>query len=128
MISFRRQQPNVFSEIDMVGSDMDFEPTKIPLPTGAMPGTQEKVEVLAMRLQRGEELWCDGDEGTSGTIESQWICSAFCFASQERLRDERRAEFEAKEDRRIKAEAKRKRELKREALVQRREQLDKFYR
>jgi len=111
---------------------MDFEPTKIPLPTGAPPGTQEKVQVLAERLQRGEELWNDNDEGTSGTIELQWLCSAFCDESQERLRDERREASQRKEreakERLVKSVAKRKRELVREALVQRREQLDKFYR
>jgi len=128
MISFRRSEKTIFQELHLRGHDLDFVPNKPCLPTGAMPGTQEKIEVLAMRLERGEELWCDNDEGTSGTIDAQSICAKFCQDSQERLRDERRAEFEAKEDKRIKADAKRKREAKREALVQRREQLDKFYR
>jgi len=43
----------------------DFEPGKAPAvqvrPTGAMPGSQEKLEVLAERLRMGLPLWHPGD-------------------------------------------------------------------
>ena len=42
-------------------TDDGFEPTKKPEPTDAAPGTWSKVEVLAARLERGEELWHDLD-------------------------------------------------------------------
>lgn len=31
------------------------------IPTNAMPGSQEKIEVLARRIERGEELWHPDD-------------------------------------------------------------------
>jgi hypothetical protein len=43
----------------------DFEPTSVDQtnysPTGAMPGSQEKIEVLADRARNGLPLWHDLD-------------------------------------------------------------------
>lgn len=38
-----------------------FEPTRSPSSTDAAPGTWEKVEVLAKRLEAGESLWNEED-------------------------------------------------------------------
>ena len=43
-------------------TDDGFEPTKEPDPTVAAPGTWEKVEVLAERLQLGTNLWHSEDQ------------------------------------------------------------------
>ena len=45
--------------------EWDFEPTGEPTvnlkATGAMPGTQEKLEILAERLRLGQPLWHPSD-------------------------------------------------------------------
>lgn len=128
MISFRRSEKTVFIHIARRGDDEEFVPVEALQPTGHPHGTIERVEVMRRRIEAGQELFHPLDETRCGTFDECCACAKFCQDSQERLRDERRADFEAKEDKRIKAEAKRKREAKREALVQRREQLDKFYR
>ena len=51
--------------LDYLGAnktDDGFEPTRIPKPTEASPGTWSKVEVLAARLAAGEELWHPDDK------------------------------------------------------------------
>ena len=54
----------------------DFEPTVVEqngyTPTGAMPGSQEKIEVLADRARNGLPLWhdqdrTDYDDGSEGS-------------------------------------------------------------
>lgn len=37
--------------------NMDFEPTVIPEPCDAMPGSKERLKAYAKRLRRGEELF-----------------------------------------------------------------------
>jgi hypothetical protein len=54
------------SVIDAVRQgDWDFEPTTEAAvqvqATGAMPGTSEKLDILADRLRRGLPLWHPGD-------------------------------------------------------------------
>ena len=39
----------------------DFVPLHAPPPTAFMPGTVGKIAVLAGRLERGQQLWADGD-------------------------------------------------------------------
>lgn len=34
---------------------------KKPEPTAALPGTEDKMAVLAERIRRRQRLWCDGD-------------------------------------------------------------------
>ena len=51
--------------LDYLGAnktDDGFEPTRMPEPTDAAPGTWSKVEILAARLQAGEELWHPEDK------------------------------------------------------------------
>ena len=51
--------------LDYLGAnktDDGFEPTRVPEPTDASPGTWSKVEVLEARLAAGEELWHPDDK------------------------------------------------------------------
>lgn len=80
------------------GNDSDFLPSRMPLPTGARPGSIEKIELYAARLLRGEELNHPGDERVSGTIDMQNAMIEFAMVG----RKERKAKS-------IKAKKKRKR-------------------
>lgn len=40
---------------------MQFKPRPLPLPTSALPGSEEKMEVLALRLELGLELYHPDD-------------------------------------------------------------------
>lgn len=55
----------VFECIERFGSEMFFEPLEMSAadyePTGARPGTDEKIEVLRGRVERGEPLWHEND-------------------------------------------------------------------
>jgi hypothetical protein len=51
------QGKNVFEELLLVNHDEDFYPSTISQPTTAPPGSSEKIEVLAKRVERGEDLW-----------------------------------------------------------------------
>lgn len=51
----------MFAFIRVYGSDAGFEPRPAVMPTTAMPGTAEKIRVLAARLLAGEELWHPDD-------------------------------------------------------------------
>jgi hypothetical protein len=37
------------------------EPSTLPTPTSALPGTEAKIAVMAARLAAGERLWHPGD-------------------------------------------------------------------
>ncbi len=55
----------------LLGHDMDFEPSKMPEPTQWAPRTEEKVQVLRERLERGECLFHPEDataESGHGTV------------------------------------------------------------
>lgn len=55
----------VFECIERFGSEYFFEPLEMfaadSEPTGARPGTDEKIEVLRGRVERGEPLWHNND-------------------------------------------------------------------
>lgn len=46
-----------------VGKSEAFEPADNaePEPTDAIPGTQDKIELLRQRVEQGQPLWCEGD-------------------------------------------------------------------
>jgi hypothetical protein len=44
------------------GQGRFWEPSRVPTPTSARPGSREKVEELRRRVERGEELWNAADE------------------------------------------------------------------
>lgn len=52
---------NVFETIKTYGHDDDFEPTESSEPTKAMPGTEEKIEVLRQRVENGQEVFSERD-------------------------------------------------------------------
>jgi len=64
---------NIFDQISDFGDDGDFDPTPGEEPTGAVPGSSEKVKAMAARVRAGQELWHAGDrrdyEGLSGSAE-----------------------------------------------------------
>lgn len=68
---------NVFQRIAMFGHDEDFEPQPGPmyLPTNSSPGSMEKINVLALRVDLGLPLWHPKDER---------VCSVVCRAQLER--------------------------------------------
>lgn len=51
----------IFEALDELGHDEDFEPRAAGEPTAARAGTKAKLEVLAERVRRGEDLWHPGD-------------------------------------------------------------------
>lgn len=54
--------PSIFVAIAVCdGYETEYRPPRRCQPTRAMPGTAEKVAVLAKRLARGEELWHECD-------------------------------------------------------------------
>lgn len=48
-------------------------PTKRPQPTTAVPGSLEKIKVLAERLARGEALWHPDDADMSGANPRDYV-------------------------------------------------------
>lgn len=61
----------IFEEILWKGHDEDFEPTELPQPTAARPGSWEKVQVLTARVMRGLILFHPKDERVIASIEQQ---------------------------------------------------------
>lgn len=60
-VSSTRKYANVDECIKAVGHDEDFEPVPAVVSTGCVPGSPEKMMVLASRVARGEELWHPDD-------------------------------------------------------------------
>lgn len=60
---------NVFQEILKKGYDDDFIPQECFVPTDALPGSFEKIEVFRQRLEQGVELFCSRDVVGMSTIE-----------------------------------------------------------
>jgi hypothetical protein len=65
---------NVFEAILKYGHDEDFRPTEDEqfLPTDAPAGSDEKIEILRLRVQEGQPLWHNDDRvdyiGLTGAI------------------------------------------------------------
>ena len=51
-----KAQPEERAFMMLVG-DPDYEPSKLPKPTEATPGSLAKIDVLAQRAAMGAELW-----------------------------------------------------------------------
>ena len=62
---------SLFGEICRVGHDMNYEPTKTPIPTGTLIGSKERIEVYQKRLMRGEILRHELDNPMLATLEEQ---------------------------------------------------------
>ncbi len=54
---------NLFEQIEKHGDDKDFEPCESPSfqGTAAAPGSLEKIEILRLRVERGQPLWHPAD-------------------------------------------------------------------
>jgi hypothetical protein len=68
------------------GHDYDFEPIRKPEPTDAAPGSLEKLEVLARRLMRGEELYHEDDETVLATVEASTAMRDLVVGNDKRRR------------------------------------------
>ena len=66
-----RKAKTIFEEIKSKNHDEDFEPDELPTPTGARPGSLEKLFVIIERVERGESLWSPHDEAVLATINQQ---------------------------------------------------------
>jgi hypothetical protein len=83
------------------GHDIDFEPTRDPVPTNAKPGSIEKLKVFEERLLRGEKLSHADDEQTWANLEEQSLLSLFAKEQMDLRKEEsdkakRKSEKEAK--------------------------------
>lgn len=79
---------SLFHAIEVWGHDMDFEPLRIPQPTAARPGSEEKVRILQARLEAGEDLYHFGDAKIAASLELQNALAAFVRKSALDLREE----------------------------------------
>ena len=51
---------NIHVAVDLGGDEL-FTPRPASEPCEALPGSLERVEAYAARVERGEEIWCEGD-------------------------------------------------------------------
>ena len=82
----RMDDHSSFGHLLSRGHDFDFEPIAKPEPTDAAPGSLEKLEVLAKRLMRGEELYCEDDATVMATIEQSYEMRYLVVGNDKRRR------------------------------------------
>jgi hypothetical protein len=68
---------NIFRELRLKKHDEDFEPRNECVPTGARPGSLEKLFVIAERVRLGQPLWHKYDECVLATISEEFEKSTF---------------------------------------------------
>lgn len=85
----RGQADSVFSYLEINRTEEGFKPKPCSTNTTHAPGSPEKVEVLAARVEAGEELWHTDDSlSTDGTLTlGGWDRGEFYLASV--VRDEK---------------------------------------
>ena len=66
-----RPRINIFETIEYVQHDLDFEPYEECQPTGASPGSLEKIQVMCERLAKGQDMHHQNDAKTWASIELQ---------------------------------------------------------
>ena len=66
-----RPKINLFQTIEYVQHDLDFEPYEECQPTGAFPGSLEKIQVMCERLAKGQDMHHPDDAKTCASIELQ---------------------------------------------------------
>lgn len=54
------------------GAEDAFCPRQAPEPTRALPGSKEKIDVLAQRIEIGADLWSDDDPKIGMSNKSFW--------------------------------------------------------
>jgi len=61
LVRAKRWRPrNIHVAADLGGDEL-FKPRPASEPCDALPGSLERVEAYAARVERGEEIWCEGD-------------------------------------------------------------------
>lgn len=95
IISFKKAE-TLQEAIDIFGHDEDFEPTRQCEPTGAQPGSPEKIQVMQQRVANGETITHPNDARIVATLEVQSKMGAFCKVSAVELRNTRREERDEK--------------------------------
>jgi hypothetical protein len=81
---------NIFNEIRLKQHDEDYEPRSECKPTGARPGSLEKLFVIAERVRLGQPLWHKYDECVLATVseefeKAKYINKVFRQRYQERI-------------------------------------------
>jgi hypothetical protein len=66
-----RPQLNLFETIKFYEHDIDFKPYAECQPTGAAPGSKEKIQVMCDRIANGQDLHHPNDNKTCATMEAQ---------------------------------------------------------
>jgi hypothetical protein len=68
---------NIFRELRLKQHDEDFEPRNECVPTGARPGSLEKLFVITERVRLGQPLWHKYDECVLATISEEFEKATF---------------------------------------------------
>ena len=68
---FKPKAKTIFEEIRLKQHDEDYEPDELPLPTGARPGSLEKLFVIAERVEKGQKLFHPCDETVLATVKQE---------------------------------------------------------
>jgi hypothetical protein len=84
----RFSDDSAFGHLLTRGHDIDFEPTRDPVPTEARPGSIEKVKVFEERLMRGEKLSHPDDEPMLASLEEQSLLSLFAKEQMDLRKEE----------------------------------------
>lgn len=69
---FQRKAKTIFEEIKLKQHDEDFEPDDMPEPTGARPGSLEKLFVIVERVEKGQQLFHPCDETVLATVSEEF--------------------------------------------------------
>ena len=94
-----RRRLNLFETIDVYQHDIDYAPHSECQPTGAAPGSLEKIQVMCQRLANGQELHHEGDMRTTASMELQHHMATAMIVAAKIQREEsrvRRAEQQPK--------------------------------
>ena len=90
-IIFALDRPKTLQQaINWYGHDEDYEPSKLCEPTGASPGSTEKIQILRQRILDGETLMHADDARVVATLESQAETQLFIKFAADLARNERR--------------------------------------
>ncbi len=85
-LGIRREDDSVYGALMRVGHDEDFEPSRLPEPTDAPPGSLEKLLLLTKRVIRGEVLHHPEDNAVLATVEQQSEMTKFAIKEARKYR------------------------------------------
>ena len=98
-----RRRLNLFDTIEFYQHDIDFEPHNEATPTGANPGSSEKIKVMCERLANGQELHHPNDNQTCATMEAQHEMAATMILLARMHREASRVKRELAQPKRVMA-------------------------